>query len=101
MRKEVPVAESPISAHATEAVAEAHAKKTKTAKTEKISIERHSISGILWFAGWLFTIGFLHLPFWKGVLALLVWPYYLGSAFAPPASTVARHGHDPHSSRGG
>lgn len=77
--------ESPISGHATEAVAEAHAKRTRTgAKAEKISIEQHSISGTLWFGGWLFTIGFLHLPFWKGVLALLLWPYYLGTTFAPP-----------------
>lgn len=31
--------------------------------------------------GWLFTIGYLHMPFfWKGVLALLIWPYYLGAA---------------------
>jgi hypothetical protein len=29
-------------------------------------------------AGWLFTIGFLNLTFWKGVLAIVVWPYYVG-----------------------
>jgi len=34
--------------------------------------------GCLWLAGWLFTIGFLHLAFWKGALALIVWPYFLG-----------------------
>lgn len=34
----------------------------------------------LWFIGWLFTIGFAHLSFWKGVLALIVWPYFLGSS---------------------
>ena len=34
--------------------------------------------GGLWFIGWLFTIGFLQLSFWKGVLALLVWPYFIG-----------------------
>ena len=34
----------------------------------------------LWFAGWLFTLGFLHLSFWKGFLALVVWPYYVGVA---------------------
>jgi len=33
--------------------------------------------------GWLFTIGFLELTFWKGVLALLLWPYYLGEFFKP------------------
>ena len=29
----------------------------------------------------LFTIGYLKLAFWKGVLALVVWPYYLGVFF--------------------
>ena len=49
---------------------------------QKIRIEQHSGLGLVWFAGWLFTIGFLKLSFWKGVLALLVWPYYLGAALA-------------------
>ncbi len=36
--------------------------------------------GPIWFIGWLFTIGYLHMPFfWKGVLALIIWPYYLGN----------------------
>jgi hypothetical protein len=48
---------------------------------EKIKIEQHSFSGSLWFAAWLFTIGFLHLTFWKGVLAIILWPYYLGLTF--------------------
>jgi hypothetical protein len=30
----------------------------------------------------LFTIGFLHLSFFKGLLALLLWPYYIGLALA-------------------
>jgi hypothetical protein len=51
-------------------------------RTEKIRIEQHSISGMVWCGGWLFTLGFLHLPFWKGVLALLIWPYYLGASFS-------------------
>ena len=34
--------------------------------------------GSVWIAAWLFTIGFLHLGFWKGVLGILFWPYYLG-----------------------
>jgi hypothetical protein len=37
--------------------------------------------GPLWFMGWLFTIGYLKLAFWKGLLALVVWPYYLGVFF--------------------
>jgi hypothetical protein len=45
---------------------------------EKVRIEQHSAGGLLWFFGWLFTIGFLKLTFGKGVLALLLWPYYLG-----------------------
>jgi uncharacterized membrane protein len=51
---------------------------------EKIRIEQHSFAGGLWFVGWLFTIGFLHLQFWKGVLAIVVWPYYLGVALSAP-----------------
>jgi hypothetical protein len=27
--------------------------------------------GTVWFAAWLFTIGYLHLTFWKGVLAIV------------------------------
>lgn len=38
--------------------------------------------GGIWFVGWLFTIGYLKLAFWKGVLAVVVWPYYLGAFFA-------------------
>jgi hypothetical protein len=45
---------------------------------EKIQIEQHTIGGLLWFMGWLFTIGFLNLTFWKGALGLLLWPYFLG-----------------------
>jgi len=48
--------------------------------TEKIKIEQHSLGGTLWCAGWLFTLGFLKLGFWKGVGALFVWPYFLGTA---------------------
>lgn len=47
---------------------------------EKIKIEQHSFSGALWFAGWLFSIGYLQLTFWKGVIAIVAWPYYLGIA---------------------
>ncbi len=45
---------------------------------EPIQVEQHSACGLFWFAGWLFTIGYLHLSFWKGVLAIVIWPYYLG-----------------------
>ena len=45
---------------------------------DKVRIEQHSVGGLLWIAGWLFTIGFLSLTFWQGVLAIVVWPYYVG-----------------------
>lgn len=47
---------------------------------EKIKIEHHTFAGGVWFIGWLFTIGYLHLTFWQGVLALVIWPYYIGIA---------------------
>ena len=49
---------------------------------EKIRVEQHSAGGLLWVIGWLFSIGYLKLSFWWGVLALIVWPYYLGVAIA-------------------
>ena len=57
---------------------------TEAGSLQRIRIEQHSIAGTLWFGAWLFTIGFLKLGFWKAVLALLVWPYYLGAAFFTP-----------------
>lgn len=36
------------------------------------------ISGTFWFAGWLFTLGFVKLSFWQGALGLIIWPWYLG-----------------------
>jgi hypothetical protein len=44
---------------------------------EKIKIENQSC-GMVWIIGWLFTIGFLKLSFWQGVLALIIWPYQIG-----------------------
>ena len=51
--------------------------------SERIRIEQHSSIGLAWIAGWLFTIGYLKLAFWQGVLALFIWPFFLGVAFAP------------------
>ena len=59
---------------------------------EKIRIEQHSFGGLLWFVGWLFTIGFLNLAFWKGVVALFLWPAYLGYAFSPLLMMLAKSG---------
>lgn len=45
---------------------------------EKIKVTNQSLTGLSWFSGWLFSIGFLQLTFWKGLLGLIVWPYYIG-----------------------
>ena len=37
--------------------------------------------GTAWCAAWLFTIGYLHLSFWRGVLAIILWPYDIGAHF--------------------
>ncbi len=50
---------------------------------EKVKIENHTFGGGLWFAAWLFTIGYLQLSFWQGVLAIVIWPYYLGVHLSP------------------
>ena len=34
--------------------------------------------GVIWFIGWLFTIGFTTLAWWQVILGIVVWPYYLG-----------------------
>ncbi|HEX3235837.1 MAG TPA: hypothetical protein VHR41_16690 [Gemmatimonadales bacterium] len=46
--------------------------------TERIRIEQQGLAGVVWVWAWLFTIGLLHLTFWKAVLGILLWPYYLG-----------------------
>jgi hypothetical protein len=40
----------------------------------------NGLPGMLWFAGWLFTIAFAKLVWWKALLALVVWPYFLAVA---------------------
>ncbi|MDD5605691.1 MAG: hypothetical protein WC231_00740 [Dehalococcoidales bacterium] len=39
-----------------------------------------SMAGIFWFAGWLFTISYAHLVWWKIILGIVVWPLFLGQA---------------------
>jgi hypothetical protein len=36
--------------------------------------------GVIWFIGWLFTISFANLVWWKIILGLVVWPLFLGQA---------------------
>jgi len=49
---------------------------------DRIRIIDHGIGGAAWLAGWMFTIGYLKLSFWPGVLAFLIWPYHIGVAVA-------------------
>lgn len=51
-------------------------------KSQSKNVEKASTLGPLWFIGWLFTIGYVNLSFWKAVLALIIWPYYLGVALS-------------------
>jgi hypothetical protein len=51
-------------------------------QSQKVKIRHQPSLGLAWIAAWLFTIGFLHLTFWQGVLAIVIWPYYLGVHFA-------------------
>lgn len=48
---------------------------------DKIIINQGNGLCTLWMIGWLFTIGYLQLTFWKGVWAIVIWPYYLGVKF--------------------
>ena len=41
-----------------------------------------ALGGTIWFLGWLFTIGFAKLVWWKAILGLVIWAYYLGVAVA-------------------
>jgi hypothetical protein len=36
--------------------------------------------GAFWFAGWLFTIAYADLNWWRAILGIIVWPFYLGDA---------------------
>lgn len=49
---------------------------------ERIHISQSLSLGSLWVAGWLFSIGFLQLGFWQGLIGIIVWPYFLGAHFA-------------------
>ncbi len=45
---------------------------------DNVIINNIDTLGSLWGIGWLFTIGYLQLTFWRGVLAIILWPYYMG-----------------------
>jgi hypothetical protein len=49
---------------------------------ERIRISQNLSLGGLWFVGWLFSIGYLKLGFFQGLIGILLWPYFLGAHFA-------------------
>lgn len=46
----------------------------------EVKCESPAIIGTIWFIGWIFTIGFVKLVWWKAIIALVFWGYYLGAA---------------------
>ncbi len=50
------------------------------AQEQKITgkMEVAGIVGPLWFAAWLFTVGYAQLSLGKAVVAAVLWPYFLG-----------------------
>ena len=46
----------------------------------KGKMEVAGLMGPIWIIGWLFTIGYADLSVTKAMYAVLLWPYYLGSA---------------------
>lgn len=50
--------------------------------TNSVKVQASILSGGAWFAAWLFTIGFLNLTFGQAVLAIVIWPYYIGRALS-------------------
>jgi hypothetical protein len=63
----------------TEKSLEKESSMVSESKPSTIRVESGLI-GIIWFIGWLFTLAFAQLIWWQAILALVVWPYYLGLA---------------------
>ena len=63
--------------------------------SKTVRLEQHGPLGITWFMGWLFSVGYLKFGFWKGVLALMIWPYFLGAHFADAPAAAAAQVQDP------
>jgi hypothetical protein len=50
---------------------------TTEKKPRSIRVES-SLAGVIWFIGWLFTIAYAQLIWWQAIIAVIIWPYYLG-----------------------
>jgi hypothetical protein len=49
-------------------------------KPKTVRVNSSSTAGAFWFAGWMFTIVFAKLIWWKVLVALVIWPWYLALA---------------------
>jgi hypothetical protein len=48
--------------------------------TRRSHSDNAALVGPIWFIGWLFTIALAQLPWWKIIIGLVIWPYFLGAA---------------------
>lgn len=64
----------------TETASLRHSDAASERKGKSAIVLSSQLSGTLWFAGWLFTTGYMQLVWWKVLLALVAWPYFLGTA---------------------
>ena len=76
----MPCREASLSGHALMPIFRVEATSGVEEIMTKTNVNCQSSLGMLWFAGWLFSLGYLNLGFWKGLFGLLVWPYFLGAA---------------------
>lgn len=53
---------------------------TTEEKPKNVHVNTGSMVGVIWSIGWMFTLAFAKLIWWKALLALVIWPYYLGLA---------------------
>jgi hypothetical protein len=49
-------------------------------KPKNVHVHSGSSAGVFWTAGWIFTMAFAKLIWWKALLALVIWPWYLALA---------------------
>jgi len=49
-------------------------------KPKYIHVSTGSMVSVVWSIGWMFTIAFAKLIWWKALIALVLWPYYQGLA---------------------
>jgi hypothetical protein len=62
------------------AAADAQPRVAATRRAKSSTGTSQGVAGMAWFAGWLFTVGFAKLVWWKAILGVVVWPYFLGDA---------------------